>query len=156
MKKSYLTVVLILTCLLGLGGSARAARDNVHSVEISDVVQIGSTKLKPGNYTVKWQGTGPTVQVSFQQNGKTVVTVPGTLKTNDDQVTQDAIVTEATTTGTSTLKEIDFGHHKEALVFDQNPGGMQLLQRSLGVDLQLRPQWVFEGPGSRGPRAGSS
>jgi uncharacterized protein with FMN-binding domain len=143
MKKSYLTVVLILTCLLGLGGSARAARDNAHSVEISDVVQIGSTKLKPGNYTVKWQGTGPTVQVSFQQNGKTVVTVPGTLKTNDDQVTQDAIVTEATTTGTSTLKEIDFGHHKEALVFDQNPGGMQLLQRSLGVDLQLRPQWVL-------------
>ena len=92
---------------------------------------------------MKWQGTGPTVQVSFQQNGKTVVTVPGTLKTNDDQVTQDAIVTEATTTGTSTLKEIDFGHHKEALVFDQNPGGMQLLQRSLGVDLQLRPQWVL-------------
>jgi len=124
MKKLYLTVVLTLTCLLGLGGSARAARDNAHSVEISDVVQIGSTKLKPGNYKVKWQGTGPAVQVSFQQNGKTVVTVPGTLKTNDDQVTQDAIVTEATTTGTSTLKEIDFAHHKEALVFDQNPGGM--------------------------------
>ena len=124
MKKLYLTVVLTLTCLLGLGGSARAARDSAHSVEFSDVVQIGSTKLKPGNYKVKWQGPGPTVQVSFQHNGKTVVTVPGTLKTNDDRVTQDAIVTEATTTGTSTLKEIDFGHQKLALVFDQNPGGM--------------------------------
>jgi hypothetical protein len=124
MKKLYLTVVLTLICLLGLGGSARAVRDNAYSVEISDVVQIGSTKLKPGNYKVKWQGPGPTVQVSFQHNGKTVVTVPGTLKTNDDRVTQDAIVTEATTTGTSTLKEIDFGHHKEALVFDQNLGGM--------------------------------
>jgi hypothetical protein len=124
MKQSYLTVVLTLTCLFGLGLSARAARDNAHSVEISDVVQIGSTELKPGNYKVEWQGTGPAVQVSFQQNGKTVVTVQGTLKTNDDQVTQDAIVTEATSTGTSTLKEIDFGHQKEALVFDENPGGM--------------------------------
>jgi hypothetical protein len=124
MKKLYLTVVLTLTCLLGLGGSARAAWGNARSVEISDVVQIGSTQLKPGNYKVEWQGTGPAVQVSFQQNGKTMVTVPGTLKTNDDQVIQDAIVTEATSAGTSTLKEIDFGHQKLALVFDQNPGGM--------------------------------
>jgi hypothetical protein len=33
------------------------------------------------------------------------------------------MVTEATGAGTSTLKKIDFGHHKEALVFDQNLGG---------------------------------
>jgi len=123
MKKFYLTVVLTLTCLLGLGISARA-RDNAHSVEISVVVQIGNTKLKPGNYKVECQGAGPAVQVSFQQNGKTVVTVPGTLETNDDQVTQDAIVTEATSADTSALKEIRFGHQKEAPVFDQNPGAM--------------------------------
>jgi hypothetical protein len=87
-------------------------------------VQIGGTKLKPGNYTVEWQGTGPAVQVSFQQHGKTVVTASGTLKTNDDQVRQDAIVTEATGAGTSNLKEIDFGHEKEALVLDLASGGM--------------------------------
>jgi hypothetical protein len=124
MKTSYFTAVLAMTCLLGFGGSAHAARSKAHSVEISHVVQIGGTKLKPGNYKVEWQGTGSAVQVSFQQNGKTVVTAPGTLKTNDDQVTQDAIVTEATGAGTSTLKEIRFGNEKEALAFDQNPGGM--------------------------------
>jgi hypothetical protein len=124
MKGLFLTVVLTLTCLLGLGGSARAAQGNERSVEISNVVQIGSTQLKPGNYKVEWQGTGPAVQVTFQQNGKTMVTVPGTLKSNDDRVTRDAIVTEATSAGTSTLKEIDFGHQKLALVFDQNPRGM--------------------------------
>jgi hypothetical protein len=88
------------------------------------VVQIGTTELTPGDYKVEWQGTGPAVKVSFRRNGKTVVTVPGTLKTNDGRVTRDAIETEATGRGTSTLKEIDFGHQKEALVFDQNPGGM--------------------------------
>jgi uncharacterized protein with FMN-binding domain len=124
MNTSYFAAVLSLTCVLGFGGSAYAARNNAHSVEISDAVQIGTTELKPGNYKVEWQGTGPAVQVSLQQNGKTVVTAPGTLKTNDDQVTQDAIVTEATGAGTSTLKEIDFGHQKEALGFDQDPGGM--------------------------------
>jgi hypothetical protein len=63
MKNLYSTVVLSLTCLFGLGGSA-LARDNAHSVEISDVVQIGDTKLKPG-YKVEGQGAGPVVQVSF-------------------------------------------------------------------------------------------
>jgi hypothetical protein len=124
MKISYFAAVLSLTCLLGFGGSAYAARNNAHSVEISDAVQIGTTKLKPGNYKVEWQGNGPVVQVSFQQNGQTVVTVPGTFKTNDDQVTQDAIVTEATGAGISTLKEIDFRHLKQALVFDKNLGSM--------------------------------
>ena len=124
MKTLYFAAVLSLTCLLGFGGSAYAARNNAHSVEITDAVKIGGTKLKPGNYKVEWQGTGPAVQVSFQQSGKTVVTVPGTLKTNDDQVTQDAIVTEAIGAGTSTLKEIDFRRLKQALVFDQDLGSM--------------------------------
>ena len=124
MKTSYFAAVLSLTFVLGFGGSAYAARNSAHSVEIFDAVQIGGTKLKPGNYKVEWQGTGPAVQVSFQQNGKTVLTAPGTLKTNDDQVIQDAIVTEATGAGTSTLKEIDFGHQREALVFEQDPVGM--------------------------------
>jgi hypothetical protein len=113
MKTLYFAAVLSLTCLLGFGGSAYAARNNAHSVEISDAVQVGGTKLKPGNYKVEWQGTGPAVQVSFQQSGKT-----------DDQVTNDAIVTEATGSGTSTLKEIDFRHLKQALVFDQDLGSM--------------------------------
>src|SRR6202035_2294630 len=102
MKTSYFAAVLSLACVLGFGASVYA-REKAHSVEIFDAVEIGSTRLKPGNYKVEWQGTGPEVQVSFQQNGKTVVTAPGTLKTNDDQVTRDAIVTEATGAGTSAL-----------------------------------------------------
>jgi hypothetical protein len=124
MKTLYFAAVLGLTCLLGFGRSAYGARNNAHSVEISDVVQIDGTKLRPGNYKVEWQGTGPVVQVSFRQDGKTVVTAPGTLKTNDYQVTPDAIVIAATGAGTSTLKEIDVRHLKQALVFDQDLGSM--------------------------------
>jgi hypothetical protein len=57
------------------------------------------------------------VRVSSRNFSRTAVT-------NDDQVTQDSIRIEATGTGTATLKEIDFRHQKQALVFDQNPGGM--------------------------------
>jgi hypothetical protein len=123
-KTKYLQYLAVLSTLALLFPVGALARNNAHSIQVSDVVQIGSTQLKPGiNYKVEWQGTGPAVQVSFEQNGKTVVTVPATLKTNDDQVTQDAIMTEATSADTTELKEIDFGRQKEALVFDQNPDG---------------------------------
>jgi calcineurin-like phosphoesterase len=122
MKKSYVTAVLTLACVFGLGGSA-LARDHAHSVDINEAVQIGTTTLKPGNYKVDWQGTGPEVQVTFAQFGKIVATVPGTLKTNDDPFRQDATVTQATSTGTS-LKELDFHRQKEAIVFDQSIAGM--------------------------------
>ncbi len=120
MKTNYLQYLAVLSTLALLFPVSALARNNAHSVQIFDVVRIGSTQLQPGNYKVEWQGTGPAVQVSFQQNRKTVVTVPATLKTNDDQVTQDAIMIEATSAETTELKEIDFGRQKEALVFEQN------------------------------------
>jgi hypothetical protein len=54
------------------------------------------------------------VQVTFLRGGKAVATVPGTLKTNDSEVTQDAIQTDS---ANNTLNEIDFRRDKEALVF---------------------------------------
>jgi hypothetical protein len=100
--------------------SALARDKNQHSVQISDSVQVGGTQLTPGNYKLEWQGTGPEVQVNFVRDGKTVATAPGTLKTNDPHVTQDDMVTNTTSTNTKTLKEIDFSHHKESLVFEQS------------------------------------
>ena len=124
MKTKYLQHLAILTTSGLLFPAGVLARDSAHKVEISSAVQIGSTHLKPGNYKVEWQGTGPVVQVSFQQNGKTVATLPATLKTNDDEARQDAVMTEGTSADATTLKEIDFGHQRESLVFDQTSSGM--------------------------------
>jgi hypothetical protein len=114
----YLSILSTLALLFPLGA---LARDSKHSVEIYDAVQVGSAQLKPGSYKVEWEGTGPVVQVSFELNGETVVRVPATLKTN--QATQDDLV-EGASSDARVLKEIDFGHQKVALVFDQNPSGM--------------------------------
>src|ERR1700722_8349540 len=100
--------------------SAFARDKNQHNVNISDVVKVGGTQLHPGSYKVEWQGTGPDVQVSFVQNGKTVATVPGTLKTNDADVTRDQIVTNLENAPNKTLNEIDFRRDKEALIFQQS------------------------------------
>jgi len=69
--------------------------------------------------TTTWQLQGRVarnrsrVQVNFVRDGKTVATVPGTLKTNDAQVTQDDIVTDTTSANTKTLKEIDFSRTRK-------------------------------------------
>jgi hypothetical protein len=111
----YLALLSIFAMLSSLGVFAR--NKNQQSVDIPDTVQVGGTQLKPGNYKMEWQGTGPDIQVTFLRDGKAVVTVPATLKTNDVQVTQDEIVTGSEN---NTLHEIDFRHGKEAVVFEQS------------------------------------
>jgi hypothetical protein len=111
----YLALLSILAMLSSLSVFAR--NKNQKSVDIPDTVQVGGTQLKPGNYKMEWQGTGPDIQVTFLRDGKTVVTVPATLKTNDDQVTQDDIVTGS---ANNTLQEVDFRRGKEAVVFQQS------------------------------------
>ena len=112
----YAALLSMVAVLCSVSALARDNK-NQHSVEIPDAVQVGGKQLQPGNYKVEWQGTGPEIQVNFMRDGKTVATVPGTLKTNDDKVTQDEIVTD---TNTKTLEEIDFRRTKESLVFEQS------------------------------------
>jgi hypothetical protein len=109
---NYVALLSILAVLSPL--SAFARDKNQHSVDIPQAVLVGGKQLEAGNYKVEWQGTGPDVQVTFLRNGKTVATAPGTLKTNDDQVTQDAIETDE---ANKTLDEIDFRRDKTALIF---------------------------------------
>ena len=119
MKQIKYAALLSMIALL-FSVSALARDKNQHSVKIPDSVQVGGKQLEPGNYKVEWQGTGPGIQVNFVRDGKTVATVQGTLKTNDAQVTQDAIVTGTTSANTKTLTEIDFSRTKESLVFEQS------------------------------------
>jgi hypothetical protein len=111
---------LLSTLALMFAVSAFARDKNQYSVEIPDSVQVGGTQLQPGSYKVEWHGTGPEVQVTFVHDGKTIATAPGTLTTNDSHVIQDDIVTDNTSANTKSLKEIDFAHNKESLVFEQS------------------------------------
>jgi hypothetical protein len=52
MKKSYLTAVLTLTCLLGLGISARAQDTEGVRVNVPFEFVVGGAILPPGTYTV--------------------------------------------------------------------------------------------------------
>ncbi|MGC1649586.1 MAG: hypothetical protein WA741_27490 [Candidatus Sulfotelmatobacter sp.] len=118
----HLNLLTLFSTLALLWPLSALARDkNQHSVDFDDTSRVGSTQLKPGSYTIEWQGTGPTVQVHFLKDGKTVATAPATLQTNK-QVTQDDVVVGKSSANTKALEEIDFSRQKEALVFAE--GGM--------------------------------
>jgi len=114
----YLPLVLALGLIFPAAMWARD-RNEHHDVQIGDPVQVGNTQLKPGSYTVEWQGDGPAVQAEFLQYGKLVATVPATLKSNDTEVVQDDVVIRDNGAQGKVLEELDFHRDKEALVLKQ-------------------------------------
>jgi len=107
------------TLALLFPAGAFAGDKNERKVDIPDSVQIGATHLKPGNYKVEWQGDGPAVQVSFYQGRTLIATVPGTLKTNDREVTQDDVVVTNPSAKSKVLVEIDLSRGKDALLLGE-------------------------------------
>ena len=114
------------TTLVGialLASSAAFAESRTeHNVTITDPVQIGSTQLEPGHYKVAWEGAGPTVQVRFLHDGKTVAISNAQLVRQNQKSPYDDVVTTKTSTNESNLKQIDFQNQKESLVFVNQPG----------------------------------
>ncbi len=113
----YLAVLSAAALMLPALAAARAK--NEHTVDITNPVQVAHQQLKPGTYKVEWQNTGPSAHVTFLQNKKVVASVPATIKTNDAKVTQDDIITDHNGAKHAVLREIDFSHGKDALIFSK-------------------------------------
>ena len=74
MKLSKLSLTLFATGLL-LCSSALAGETNKLTLTVSDKLTVDGKPLNPGSYTVEWNGTGPTVQVTIRQGKQTVATL---------------------------------------------------------------------------------
>ena len=70
MKFATVSKSLVLGLALLLASSAFAATKA--SLNLQSPVTVNGTTLKPGDYKLEWDGSGPNVEVSIMQ-GKTVV-----------------------------------------------------------------------------------
>jgi type 1 fimbria pilin len=61
MKSATFCKSILLSVSLLLASSAFAATTN--SFQIGNPVNVNGTALKPGDYTVKWDGNGPNVEL---------------------------------------------------------------------------------------------
>ena len=112
----YIAIVAVLAS--GLSLSAFAKDKNETRVTFSDSVQVGTTDLKPGNYTLHWEGNGPDVQVKVLKGKNVVATVPAKLAQANGGQRADAIMTR-TVGNVQTLDEVDFAGGKQSLVFGE-------------------------------------
>lgn len=115
--KSMQSIKLVMLLLLAtaLATTAFSADSGKGNFQISDPVQINGTTLSAGNYTAKWDGTGPAVQVNIVRNGKTVATVPAKLVESDQKATQDAAEIQNNAAGSRELKALHFSGKKYSL-----------------------------------------
>jgi hypothetical protein len=98
MKSSLFSRIILATLALALATSAFAANDtHKNHFEISIPAQVNGTVIPPGDYVAKWEGAGPTVQVSIMDGKKVLATVQAQVVT----LSQPASASEAELTKNS-------------------------------------------------------
>jgi hypothetical protein len=115
LSKTYKAVLLGLTLLLAT--SVFAASKG--SLQVTDRLSVSGNQLAPGDYTVKWEGTGPSVELNILQGSKVVATVPARLIDLSRSSDSNAAVVKLNADGSRSLSEIRFGGKKYALAIGQ-------------------------------------
>jgi hypothetical protein len=120
-RLSGLTLAVMMSLLMMAAGAF--ARDkNHHNVEIPETVKVGAGQLAPGEYTMEWNESGPTAEVNFLQNGKSVLRTPAKVLNLPHPAQTDSLTFNNETGNTRSLEEVEFGGHKEAFSFTDQTG----------------------------------
>jgi hypothetical protein len=103
------TVVLGLAVLL----AASAFASNKGSLQVQEAIEVNGQQLAPGDYQVRWDGTGPNVEVSILQGKKVVKTTAKVVALDKAYDYSAAVVDHAS--GKASLSEVRFAGKKYAL-----------------------------------------
>ena len=127
MKRTTLTtgVVLGLVLLVATGAWAGSSSG---SLNVADPVSVGGKQIAPGDYKVKWEGTGSNVEVSILRGKEVVATVPGHIQELNQESRSNAAVVRKNTDGTKSLTEIRFGGKKFALALGEESAQAQTMK----------------------------
>jgi len=117
----FRSFLLSVTLLLAAAGFAA----NKGPLQITDATSVGGKQLKPGKYTVTWDGDGPNVQLNIMKGGKVVTTVPAHVLAVDHSSPLNSTVAKENGDGTKSLSEIRFSGKKYTLEIGANMGGSQ-------------------------------
>ena len=123
MKFATVSKSLVMGLALLLASSAFAATKA--NLVLSSPATINGTKLKPGEYQLQWDSSGPNVEISILR-GKTVLAkVQGKVVDLSFPSQNNAAVVTHNDDGTSTLAGARFQGKKFALDIGDSSDGMQ-------------------------------
>jgi hypothetical protein len=112
MKASKISKGLLQGLALLLATSAFAA--NKGNLQVSDPVTVNGKQIGAGDYTVKWEGNGPNVELNILHGKNVVATVPARMVDLDQTPNRDSAVTVLSPDGHKSLNEIRFSGRKYA------------------------------------------
>jgi len=128
MKVSRISKGLLLgaTMLIATGLMATSAlAANKGSLNISQPVTVNGTKLATGDYQVKWEGTGPNVELNIIKSNRVIATVPARLVELSRPERASASVTRKAEDGTTSLTGIRFSGKKYELSIGQEAASVE-------------------------------
>jgi hypothetical protein len=117
-----LVKILVLGLALMLASSAFALSKG--SLQLSNAVTLNGTTLKPGEYKVQWEGSGPNVEVSILQGKNVVATTTAHVVDLQSPSSSDAAVTLKNDSGPNSLSGLRFQGKKFALELTDAGHGM--------------------------------
>jgi|HubBroStandDraft_1064217.scaffolds.fasta_scaffold00689_12 hypothetical protein len=104
------TVVLGLAVLL----ASSAFASNKGTLLVRDAVEVNGQQLAPGEYQVRWEGTGSNVEVSFIRGRKEVAKASAKVIALDQPADYDSALVDHAN-GKAAVSEIRFSGKKFAL-----------------------------------------
>jgi len=114
---------LVMGVALLLASSAFAGTKG--SLQLNSAVTVNGTQLKPGDYKVEWEGSGPSVEMSILQGNNVVAKVPAHVVELPTAASNTAAVTHDNGNGEKSLAGVRFQGKKIALDLDQSTDSMQ-------------------------------
>jgi hypothetical protein len=123
MKFATISKSVVMGLALLLASSAFAATKADLTLQSSTT--INGAKLKPGEYRLEWDGSGPNVEVSIRQGKKVLAKVPAKVVDLNFPSANNAAILKMNGDGTSTLAGARFEGKKFALELGEASDGMQ-------------------------------
>ncbi|HTW59316.1 MAG TPA: hypothetical protein VMD99_14385 [Terriglobales bacterium] len=120
-KFATVSKTLVIGAALLLASSAFAATKA--SLQLHDPTIVNGTRLKPGDYKLEWEGTGPNVELSIKQGRTVVAKVPAHVIDLPSPAGNDAAVVKRNDDGTAALEGVRFEGKKFALDLGESTDG---------------------------------
>jgi len=123
MKFTTVSKSLVMGLAVLLASSAFAASKG--SLEIRNPTVVNGTTLKPGEYKLEWDGTGPNVEVSVMQGKNVIAKVPAKLVELSSPAQNTAAVVQKNTDGSNSLTGARFEGKKYSLELGEGSDSAQ-------------------------------
>ncbi len=103
-----------LVLALAVVAATSAFASNKGTLHVNEAAQIGGQAVPVGEYQLRWEGSGPNVELSVMQGKKVVATVPAQVVELKEAFTHDAAIVDRAA-GTRSITEVRFAGKKYSL-----------------------------------------